>query len=1193
MEMVIYARTNGQFPEQLRFNLSETTEAQARDVEDWLRKQAVHLEVLESVLERLRYHRQNVLLIRDPESEAARIFFQVFQLRPESAFGRLVLSLKNLLPKTSEVSRFASGSFDFWKRTYARELSYKNVPASWRDFLGSKSKAEITQFSFALETAYSIISRLILAKAANDKYFPGVRFIPRIHESLNELAVRGKLTPDKHRQIVERCFTRASEVLFATIFLQDIFDWWMECPVEEGRSVFFALGEAILTVTQFDFLELSGDLLGVLYQRYFDRDTRKALGEFYTPPEVIEFILDECGYKGQRADRLLDPACGSGSFLAAALRRYLKSARGDAKSTLRDLTDGLKIVGFDINPFAVLMAQMNYAALILSLYAEAIQHDSDFRILRLPVFRTDSLRMEEREEEGEGPGSKTPQFQFEEKTVEIKIYLPIKGEKKPFHQVSVSVPRYQYARDQNLVMNLEEYVAALACVFQVVRDRRHTLPSLLRTRFGDRVEKLQDYLKPTVERLEATVEELRGKFDDGRFLKTIEDLVLAVSLKHDLRYDFVVGNPPYVPIQKIPEHVKEYWEGKYDWTERNYDLYVPFLERAVRSGDREGWLGRKGRLGFILSDRFLNVDYGQKIREELPKYLRVDLLFDLRDTRVFEGALNYPAVLIAEQSTKPRESDLEAARVFTSEAEFSNLVTELHRLRKELKGALVARSASLEVFPFPRSRLGGKGWWIMPPDEQAAFGRLRRVQGSPLIEVSASTSGGFAGYQTSADSILVFDEVGESEDHLKLRVRHEGDGCERKPIDIEKGALRPFLFGKDVGRWAIDWKRTWVMFPYDRYLRKRTLNGDEVGEWNLIPCKVNIKKFEFADPDSIELFEERFPRAWRYLCDHESELRSREDGRYEQNEPDGHLWYGGARPQNLDYYFHPKLVLQLLSRRNSFAFDREGRFVFQAGGKGGGVYGFAPGDQVSDLGALLAFLNSKAADFLIKQMSSVYGGRFYSYADQFLRDLPVAEGILNSEDGGARRLSRIAESSTGFAAKQIELRDRVESFPYSYERDLSRYELDVIGKLAREHPGSAQLSIEQESVSIVKTLYGYEVRYDTQQPFEFEHREHAECLAEAFRARGRKSLPLKEVLSWRLPMKPEGCRKLLELQAGARRELSKLREELASLEDELNDFVYSLYGVTAEEQKVIEGFLDRFSSRSAAQIEEDEAQAED
>jgi hypothetical protein len=552
IEMVIYARSNGHFPEQMSFELEEVSDAQARDIAAWLQKQAVDMESLDSVLERLRYHRQNVLSILDPDSEAARIFFQVFQLRPESSFGRLVLSLKRTLSKTCEASRFSRGSYDFWHRTYARDLSYKNTPASWREFLEDKTKAEIARFSFALETAYSIISRLILAKAANDKGFPGVRFVPRLQESYSELAVRGKLTADKHREVVERCFKRASEVLFGTIFLQDIFDWWEECPVEHGRAAFHALGEAILTVTQFDFLELQGDLLGELYQRYFDRDTRKALGEFYTPGEVIEFILDECGYRGQRADRLLDPSCGSGSFLAAALRRYLKNNSLTPKEALQDLTDGFRIVGFDINPFAVLMAQMNYAALILSTYAEAIQEDRDFRIFRLPVFRTDSLRLEEREEDGDGPGG-TPKFRFGEKTLDLSIYLPIKGEKKPFHRVFVTVPRYHDARQQNLVSNLEEYVAALACVFQAVRDRRHPLTSLLRARCGDRTEKLEQYLKPTLDLLESTVAELKGKFDDGRFLKTIEDLVLAVFLKHDLTYAFVVGNPPYVRIQKIPE----------------------------------------------------------------------------------------------------------------------------------------------------------------------------------------------------------------------------------------------------------------------------------------------------------------------------------------------------------------------------------------------------------------------------------------------------------------------------------------------------------------------------------------------------------------------------------------------------------------------------------------------------------------
>ncbi|MGH7829244.1 MAG: N-6 DNA methylase, partial [Candidatus Binatia bacterium] len=410
---------------QLQFALSEVTESQAQAVETYLRKYIVDLDSLESVQDLIKINRERPLLIAAPESDAAAVFFQVFRLRPESAFGRLVQALKASLLKTAETSSFTRGSYEFWLKTYARDLKFKDVPDTWKEFLATKSATEIAQFSFALETAYTIISRLILAKAADDRRFPGVRFLPRIQESLNELSARGRLRPEHYLVVVQRSFERAGETLFHSIFLQDIFDWWFECERTDSRPLFHALAEAMLVVTQFDFADLSGDLLGDLYQKYFDRDTRKALGEFYTPAEIIDFILNECGYEGKSGDRLLDPSCGSGSFLAAALRRFLREHSGrPEKETLLDLTEGLRIVGFDINPFAVLMAQVNYAALILPLYAEAINADRDFRIVRLPVFRTDSLRIEERETEWDSHAREGMQvhIQWEEATLDLSIY---------------------------------------------------------------------------------------------------------------------------------------------------------------------------------------------------------------------------------------------------------------------------------------------------------------------------------------------------------------------------------------------------------------------------------------------------------------------------------------------------------------------------------------------------------------------------------------------------------------------------------------------------------------------------------------------------------------------------------------------------------------------------------------------------
>jgi adenine-specific DNA-methyltransferase len=111
----------------------------------------------------------------------------------------------------------------------------------------------------------------------------------------------------------------------------------------------------------------------------------------------------------------------------------------------------------------------------------------------------------------------------------------------------------------------------------------------------------------------------------------------------------------------------------------------------------------------------------------------------------------------------------------------------------------------------------------MPPDEHQVLDKLLHQPTVTLKDLTASQSAAFQGYSTSADSILVFDEIEDKGSLLRVRPRHESEkcGCEKKPIEIEKGALKPFLFGKDVARWSVNWKRSWVMFPYDRYEKKK------------------------------------------------------------------------------------------------------------------------------------------------------------------------------------------------------------------------------------------------------------------------------------------------------------------------------------------------------------------------------------
>jgi hypothetical protein len=133
----------------------------------------------------------------------------------------------------------------------------------------------------------------------------------------------------------------------------------------------------------------SRDLLKRLYTDLFPKPVRHALGEYYTPEWLAEHVLDEVGYRGESGARLLDPACGSGTFLVAAVNRV--RARREAEGRGGRVEPGwlcqeilAGVVGFDLNPLAVLSARANYLIAICDLLGHADR-------VRLPVFLRDSI----------------------------------------------------------------------------------------------------------------------------------------------------------------------------------------------------------------------------------------------------------------------------------------------------------------------------------------------------------------------------------------------------------------------------------------------------------------------------------------------------------------------------------------------------------------------------------------------------------------------------------------------------------------------------------------------------------------------------------------------------------------------------------------------------------------------------------
>ena len=127
-----------------------------------------------------------------------------------------------------------------------------------------------------------------------------------------------------------------------------------------------------------------GDLLKDLYQQLFPRPLRNELGEYYTPDWLADHLLDLLQYHGDTSTRLLDPSCGSGTFLIKAIRRIRArhENHGNPRDLCRAITAG--VVGFDLNPSAVLAARANYLIAIRDLVLESGP-------IEIPVYLCDSI----------------------------------------------------------------------------------------------------------------------------------------------------------------------------------------------------------------------------------------------------------------------------------------------------------------------------------------------------------------------------------------------------------------------------------------------------------------------------------------------------------------------------------------------------------------------------------------------------------------------------------------------------------------------------------------------------------------------------------------------------------------------------------------------------------------------------------
>jgi len=484
------------------------------------------------------------------------------------------------------------------------------------------SGAELKPLFFAVHTYYALLMKFLAVELASLQGGALVGSVVAALPAMTEKQLRRELTT------LENGGTFA--LLGINNFLEgDFFGWyldaWSDGLANGIRAMARTLADFEPATTTLE-PEHTRDLLKKLYQYLVPRKLRHDLGEYYTPDWLAERLLNQVGYKGEPNKRLIDPGCGSGTFLILALRR-LRQYAADHLIPPADVLDAAlrNIVGFDLNPLSVIAARTNY---LLAL-GDLLRYRRG--PVDLPVYMCDSILT---------PTERADIFGKSYRLRTVVGDFDIPGE-------TIA------ASEMGVLSSLLE-----SCV----RDQYTPQDFLARAR---RELTVSEAMTESV--LEGLYRQLYHLDEEGRnglWARLLKNAFAPVLVGE---FDFVVGNPPWVNWESLSAEYRE--ATKRLWVD--YGLFSLKGHAARLGGGKKDlamlfafasidhYLKKGGKLGFVITQTvFKTKGAGDGFRRfrlgEKGEHLRVLHVDDLSRLQPFEGATNRTSVVVCQRGQETR-----------------------------------------------------------------------------------------------------------------------------------------------------------------------------------------------------------------------------------------------------------------------------------------------------------------------------------------------------------------------------------------------------------------------------------------------------------------------------------------------------------------------------------------------------------
>ena len=329
------------------------------------------------------------------------------KLEPHEVYfwlDRYFLRKEVLRPKSETIVR------DFGVRSHAFQTTTNALLTLWQKIKG-QSSFEVIYYSWEkyLRIVYG-------SQVADDELFVRHTYLATLAKLMSWMRISESTHLPDDSQIIEMLEGQLFKAQGIENFIEEDFFSWL--ARDEAVKVGVSVTRLLFSLLQhYKLREISEDVLKSLYQELVDPETRHDLGEFYTPDWLAHRIVNKL-LDINPGGSMLDPACGSGTFLYLAIREKIERL-GNSQKTLYHVLESL--YGADIHPLAVMVTKTNY---ILALGDLLKKRKGSISI---PVYLTDTIKLPELVREPKMMGTEELVPQVPGYKVELnghEVYLP-------------------------------------------------------------------------------------------------------------------------------------------------------------------------------------------------------------------------------------------------------------------------------------------------------------------------------------------------------------------------------------------------------------------------------------------------------------------------------------------------------------------------------------------------------------------------------------------------------------------------------------------------------------------------------------------------------------------------------------------------------------------------------------------------